>query len=115
MIRSANRITDLDSAIEYAKTTAAKGMDSMMGAANNIKGIAHELKYIKEENITHLIAFPGDVVFFDCNIMHGSSHNMSPINRHTFIIVYNSIDNKPVSVANPRPDWVVSRQFDIVK
>ena len=50
MIRSANRITDLDSAIEYAKTTAAKGMDSMMGAANNIKGIAHELKYIKEEN-----------------------------------------------------------------
>jgi uncharacterized protein (DUF697 family) len=50
MIRSANRITDLDSAIEYAKTTAAKGIDSMMGAANNIKGIAHELKYIKEEN-----------------------------------------------------------------
>ena len=72
-------------------------------------------KYIKEENITHLIASPGDVVFFDCNIMHGSSHNMSPINRHTFIIVYNSIDNKPASIANPRPDWVVSRNFDIVK
>ena len=50
MIRSANRITDLDSAIEYAKTTAAKGTESLMGAANNIKGIAHELKYIKEEN-----------------------------------------------------------------
>ena len=50
MIRSANRITDLDSAIEFAKTTAAKGTDSLMGAANNIKGIAHELKYIKEEN-----------------------------------------------------------------
>ena len=50
MIRSANRITDLDSAIEFAKTTAAKGTESLMGAANNIKGIAHELKYIKEEN-----------------------------------------------------------------
>jgi uncharacterized protein (DUF697 family) len=50
MIRSANRITDLDSAIEYAKTTAANGTESLMGAANNIKGIAHELKYIKEEN-----------------------------------------------------------------
>ena len=50
MIRSANRITDLDSAIEYAKTTAAKGSESLMGAANNIKGIAHELKYIKDEN-----------------------------------------------------------------
>ena len=50
MIRSANRITDLDSAIEFAKQTAAKGSESLMGAANNIKGIAHELKYIKEEN-----------------------------------------------------------------
>ena len=30
--------------------TAAKGTDSLMGAANNIKGIAHELIYIKTEN-----------------------------------------------------------------
>ena len=50
MIRSSNKITDLDSAIEFAKTTAAKGTDSLMGAANNIKGIAHELIYIKTEN-----------------------------------------------------------------
>ncbi len=50
MIRSSNNITDLDSAIEFAKTTAAKGAESLMGAANNIKGIAHELIYIKTEN-----------------------------------------------------------------
>jgi uncharacterized protein (DUF697 family) len=50
MIRSSNKITDLDSAIYFAKTTAAKGADSLMGAANNIKGIAHELIYIKTEN-----------------------------------------------------------------
>jgi len=50
MIRSSNKITDLDSAINFAKTTAAKGADSLMGAANNIKGIAHELIYIKTEN-----------------------------------------------------------------
>jgi len=50
MIRSSNKITDLDSAINFAKTTAAKGADSLLGAANNIKGIAHELIYIKTEN-----------------------------------------------------------------
>jgi len=57
MIRSSNKITDLDSAIEFAKTTAAKGTESLMGAANNIKGIAHELKYVKAENED------GDTVF----------------------------------------------------
>ena len=57
MIRSSKKITDLDSAIEFAKTTAAKGTDSLMGAANNIKGIAHELIYVKTENAD------GDTVF----------------------------------------------------
>ncbi len=50
MIRSSGKITDLDSAIEFAKSTASKGTDSLMGAANNIKGIAHELIYVKTEN-----------------------------------------------------------------
>lgn len=50
MIRSSNKITDLDTAIEFAKTTAAKGAESLTGAANNIKGIAHELIYVKTEN-----------------------------------------------------------------
>lgn len=57
MIRSSSKITDLDSAIEFAKTTASKGTESLMGAANNIKGIAHELIYIKTENED------GDTVF----------------------------------------------------
>jgi len=50
MIRSSEKITDLDTAIEFAKSTASKGTDSLMGAANNIKGIAHELIYVKTEN-----------------------------------------------------------------
>ena len=57
MIRSSNKITDLDSAIEFAKTTAAKGTESLTGAASNIKGIAHELIYVKTENED------GDTVF----------------------------------------------------
>ncbi len=57
MIRSSNKITDLDSAIEFAKTIAAKGTASLTGAASNIKGIAHELEYVKTENED------GDTVF----------------------------------------------------
>ena len=57
MIRSSNKITDLDSAMEFAKATAAKGTEALTGAASNIKGIAHELIYVKLENED------GDTVF----------------------------------------------------
>lgn len=57
---------------------------------------------------------PGDVVFFECELLHASGHNLSPLPRNVFIVAYNAIDNKPRSVANPRPDWVVSRCFDVV-
>ena len=57
MIRSSNKITDLDSAMEFAKATAAKGTEALTGAASNIKGIAHELIYVKLQNED------GDTVF----------------------------------------------------
>jgi ectoine hydroxylase len=69
---------------------------------------------VHEDRIQHITGEPGDVLFFDSNLLHGSGHNMSPLPRRTFIICYNDIDNKPRPVANQRPDWVVSRQFDIV-
>jgi ectoine hydroxylase len=69
---------------------------------------------LKEEMIQPITGEPGDVLFFDSQILHASGHNMSPLARKMFIIVYNDIDNKPQPVENPRPDWVVARQFDIV-
>lgn len=65
----------------------------------------------KEDNIRQIIGVPSDVLFFDCNIIHGSDHNISPLSRKSFIISYNNIDNKPWPVDNPRPDWMVARQF----
>lgn len=70
---------------------------------------------IREEDIRHVTGEPGDVLFFDCNLVHGSGHNMSPLPRKTFIIAYNDIANKPKPVENPRPDWVVAREFEVVR
>lgn len=66
---------------------------------------------LQEEMIKPITGEPGDVLFFHCNLRHGSGHNMSPLPRKTMIIVYNDIDNKPQPVENPRPDWVVAREF----
>jgi len=38
---------------------------------------------------------PGDVLFFDGNILHRSDSNMSDHNRWSFIVSYNTVGNKP--------------------
>jgi ectoine hydroxylase len=52
---------------------------------------------------------PGTVVLFNCNLLHGSGHNMSRHSRWHIYTVYNPAANKPGPVDNPRPEWVVGR------
>ncbi len=54
---------------------------------------------------------PGTAVFFHCNILHGSSHNLSRHDRWAIYFVYNRVANRPGQVANPRPDYVRSTNF----
>lgn len=56
----------------------------------------------------------GDVCFFDCRLVHGSHHNLSPAKRYNLIFAFAAIDNVPCHIENPRPDWVVARQFEPV-
>lgn len=38
---------------------------------------------------------PGDCIFFDCNLMHSSGHNLSPYDRRASIVAYNTDENRP--------------------
>jgi ectoine hydroxylase len=51
---------------------------------------------------------PGTVVFFDCNILHASGHNLSPQDRWAVYVVYNPVANACTRVPDPRPDYVRS-------
>lgn len=54
----------------------------------------------------------GSVLFFDCNLMHGSSSNISPFPRSNVFLVYNSVDNRlvaPYSGQPPRPEYIAVR------
>ncbi|HEX6292372.1 MAG TPA: phytanoyl-CoA dioxygenase family protein [Herpetosiphonaceae bacterium] len=53
----------------------------------------------------------GSVLFFDSNIAHGSSQNMSPFDRTIVIVSYNSVANALLPVERPRPDFLASRDF----
>ena len=58
-----------------------------------------------------IVGKPGTVVFFDCNIVHASGHNLSRHDRWQVYVVYNTVANKPRPVPNPRPDYVRSVNF----
>jgi ectoine hydroxylase len=56
----------------------------------------------------------GSAVVFDCNVMHGSSNNITPYPRCNLFVVYNSVDNvlqEPYAAASRRPEFIASRDF----
>lgn len=55
---------------------------------------------------------PGSLTIFDCNLMHGSTANLSPYPRNNVFIVYNSLENvltEPYGGIPPRPEYIASR------
>ena len=53
----------------------------------------------------------GSVLFTHSNLVHGSPPNMSPFDRTLVIITYNSVKNALDPVPNPRPEFLISRDF----
>ncbi|MDE2582409.1 MAG: ectoine hydroxylase [Rhodospirillales bacterium] len=54
----------------------------------------------------------GAAVLFDCNTMHGSNSNITPLPRSNIFIVYNSVENAlvaPFGGHKPRPEFVATR------
>ncbi|MBI1361589.1 MAG: ectoine hydroxylase [Alphaproteobacteria bacterium] len=55
----------------------------------------------------------GTVVIFDCNTMHGSNGNITPLPRANAFLVYNAVSNAlldPFGPKKPRPDYIAARK-----
>lgn len=62
--------------------------------------------------IVEFTAPAGSVTLFDCNVMHGSPDNISPISRTNGFFVYNAITNAladPFGTDTPRPGYIAER------
>lgn len=54
----------------------------------------------------------GSVVLFDCNLMHASAGNITPLPRSNVFLVYNALSNRlgpPVGGLPPRPEFLATR------
>ncbi|MDE1918195.1 MAG: ectoine hydroxylase [Sphingomonadales bacterium] len=65
-----------------------------------------------EHGIVAPIGNAGSVIIFDCNIMHGSSGNITPFPRANAFLVYNAVSNRlepPFGAEKSRPAFIAAR------
>ncbi len=91
------------------------------GSPTWISTLTADLKYkINKEILAALVARndiyavkapAGSVMFFHGNMFHASAHNLSPCDRTSLFVTYNSVENVPLEINNPRPTFIASRDF----
>ena len=71
--------------------------------------------WVAKKGIYSAKGAPGSVLFFHGNVFHASSNNLSPWDRFTYLITYNSVSNKLPNIAEPRPEFIAIRKFDAIE
>jgi len=70
------------------------------------------LRELVEKNSIRAITGPaGTVMFFHGNLFHASGNNLSPWDRFTVFVSYNSVENALEEKVNPRPEFIAARDF----
>lgn len=69
---------------------------------------------VADGGITATTGPAGSVTFFECNLMHGSNSNITPLPRSNVFVVFNSVDNtlqEPFCGRPSRP-WFIAERTD---
>jgi ectoine hydroxylase len=105
---------------EYSVNVAPSGQSWKNATLSEQSTVVGDLKFTEEkahikEPIFAAKALAGSVLFFHPNLIHGSTHNLSPRDRYLIFITYNSTQNSLTDVNNPRPYFIANRQFKPIK
>lgn len=94
-------------------------------SATYLTALTSDLKYtLKQRTIAQWVTKhgmysakgdAGTVLFFHGNIFHASSNNLSPWDRHAYLLTYNRVDNQLPETPNPRPEFIAMRNFEPVE
>lgn len=68
------------------------------------------LMRLMEKRSIHAVTGPaGTVMFFHGNLFHASGNNLSPWDRFSVFVSYNSVENALGEQENPRPEFIAAR------
>lgn len=69
-------------------------------------------KAVDGQGIEQFTGAAGSALWFDCNLLHGSGSNITPLPRSNVFLVFNSVDNKltaPYAADGIRPEYLAAR------
>lgn len=72
----------------------------------------HITEMYREHGLDVLTGGAGSMTMFDCNALHASGGNITPLPRANVFIVFNSVENElaePFAGTPPRPDFLARR------
>jgi len=70
------------------------------------------LRRLMEQRSIRAVTVPaGSVMFFHGNLFHASTNNLSPWDRISIFVSYNSVANALREKENPRPEFIAARDF----
>lgn len=70
------------------------------------------LRRLMEKRSIYTVAVPaGSVMFFHGNLFHASTNNLSPWDRISVFVSYNSVANALPEKENQRPEFIAARDF----
>ena len=70
--------------------------------------------WVEKKGIYAAKGAAGSVLFFHGNVFHASSNNLSPWDRFTYLVTYNSVRNKLANIPEPRPEFIAIRKYDAI-
>jgi ectoine hydroxylase len=73
---------------------------------------------VRTHGIRELVGPPGTLIVFDCNLMHGSNGNITPLPRANLFVVYNAASNRlgpPAAARRTRPEFLAARAAEPVR
>ncbi|MGB5151965.1 MAG: ectoine hydroxylase [Mycobacterium sp.] len=69
-------------------------------------------KAVDGDGIEQFTGAAGSALWFDCNLLHGSGSNITPLPRSNVFLVFNSVHNQlaePYAAAGVRPEYLAAR------
>ena len=83
-----------------------------------LSNVTAKLKYTASKKIVRQLANEfgliapkarrGSIMFFDSNLLHASTNNLSPFDRRFILITYNPVSNVNLNFSQPRPDFLAT-------
>lgn len=94
---------------------AGRKVDLIHSIGSDLKYTVNEqvLKSLADQNGIKVLEYKaGTGIFFHPNLFHASNGNISPYNRDTAILTYNSIHNLPKNTE--RPPYIVNQDYQAI-